>query len=79
MKIFRARTVSEAQRKRGGKNKIIAGIVMLIISVPVFILYNYFPTVSPQIGPNQIGSWIAVALSFFGFVSIIMGAGELNI
>ena len=79
MKIFRAHKVSEAQRKRGGRNKIIAGIVMLIISVHVFTIYSYFPTLSSQIGPHQIASWTAVALSFFGFVAIIMGAGELNI
>jgi Flp pilus assembly protein protease CpaA len=71
--------VSEFLRKRGGRNKIVAGIIMLIISVPVFILYNYFPTLNSQIGPHQIASWIAVALSFLGFVSIIMGAGELDL
>lgn len=75
----RTRLAVQFGRKVDGKIKIISGIVMLIISVPVFILYNYFPTLSPQIGPHQIASWIAVALSFLGFISIIVGAGELDI
>ncbi len=79
MKSTRTRTVSEFLRKRGGRNKIIAGIIMLIISVPIFILYKYFPAINSQIGPHQIASWIAVVLSFIGFVSIIMGAGELDL
>lgn len=79
MKNSRTRTINKFLRKRGGRNKIVAGIVMLIISVPAFIFYSLFPTINSQIGPHQIASWIAVFLSFLGFVSIIMGAGELDL
>lgn len=66
-------------KKMRGIIKLVAGIIMLIISVPLFIFYQLFPALNTQVGPNQIASWIAVTLSFFGFVSIIIGAGELEI
>lgn len=79
MRKTETRTVGEFLRKRGGKMKIIAGSIMLIISVPVFILYSDFPSLNAEVGPHQIASWIAVTLSFIGFVSVIMGAGELDV
>lgn len=79
MRSRQTKTVSEFLARRRGKTKIIMGSIMLVISVPVFILYYDFPTINSQIGPHQISSWIAVTLSFFGFIAIIMGAGELDV
>ncbi|MEM0157859.1 MAG: hypothetical protein QXN26_07375 [Thermoplasmataceae archaeon] len=59
--------------------RLIAGVIILIISVPVFIFYSIFPALNSQIGPHQIASWIAVTLSFIGFVIVIMAAGELDL
>lgn len=75
----RSLSVSEFLRRRSGKMKMIVGIVFLAISIPVFILYQDFPAVNSQIGPHQIASWIAVTLSFLGFISLVMGAGEMDV
>lgn len=79
MKKNGTHTDGRFRKKMRGIIKLVAGIMMLIISVPLFIFYQVFPTLNAQVGPNQIASWIAVTLSFFGFVSIIIGAGELEI
>lgn len=79
MRKCSTRTVGEFLRKRRGRSKVIAGIVMLAVSVPVFLLYHAFPTINAEIGPHQIASWLAVTLSFVGFISLIMGAGELDL
>ncbi|WP_297217166.1 hypothetical protein [Thermoplasma sp.] len=65
--------------KKRSYGKVIAGIVLLIISIPVFLDYQMFPTINSQIGPHQIGSWLALLFSFVGFVLLIMGMGELDI
>ncbi|PYB67823.1 hypothetical protein DMB44_07235 [Thermoplasma sp. Kam2015] len=70
------RMIMEKKRSYG---KVIAGIVLLIISIPVFLDYQMFPTINSQIGPHQIGSWLALLFSFVGFVILIMGMGELDI
>lgn len=70
--------ITEVVEKKIALGKLITGIVLLVISVPVFIFYNIFPTINPQIGPHQIASWIEVTFSFAGFVIIIMASGELD-
>ncbi len=74
-----SRTASENVERRAGGMKAIAGVILLIISVPVFLLYKYMPTINAQIGPHQIASWIAVTLSFIGFMLLIIGAGEMDV
>lgn len=79
MKTIHTKTVNEFMRRRRGLQKIISGIIMLVVSVPVFVLYYDFPSINTQLGPHQVSSWLAVTLSFFGFIAIIMGAGELDL
>lgn len=79
MKSNRPQGISDVIARSKARLKIMTGIILLAVSVPVFILYGYFPSLNSQIGPHQIASWIAVTLSFFGFLSLIMGAGELDI
>ncbi|KAA8922867.1 hypothetical protein [Thermoplasma sp.] len=67
------------KEKKRSTGKIIAGIVLLIISIPVFLDYQVLPTINSQVGPHQIGSWLALLFSFIGFVLIVMGLGELDI
>lgn len=55
------------------------GLFFLIISVPIFIFYNIFPTISVEIGPHQISSWLSVTFSFIGFGLIIFGMSKMNI
>lgn len=54
------------------------GLILLVISVPIFIFYNIFPTISAEIGPHQISSWLSVTFSFIGFGLIIVGMGKMN-
>ena len=70
--------ITDIVKRKMALAKLVAGIVILIISVPVFIFYSVFPTLNSQIGPHQIASWISVTLSFIGFVIVIMAAGELD-
>ncbi|QRF76114.1 hypothetical protein Thermo_01629 [Thermoplasmatales archaeon] len=58
---------------------IIIGLVFLIVSVPTFLFYNIFPTISSEIGPHQISSWLSVTFSFIGFGMILFGMGKLDI
>lgn len=71
--------ITDIVKRKMAMGRLIAGIVILIISVPVFIFYGIFPAINSQIGPHQIASWIAVTLSFIGFVIVIMAAGELDL
>lgn len=71
--------ITDIVQRKMAMAKLAAGIVILIISVPVFIFYSVFPTINSQVGPHQIASWIAVTLSFIGFVVVIMAAGELDV
>ncbi|MCL5881540.1 MAG: hypothetical protein M1592_03030 [Candidatus Thermoplasmatota archaeon] len=71
--------ITDIVQRKMAMAKLVAGIVILIISVPVFIFYSVFPTINSQVGPHQIASWIAVTLSFIGFVVVIMAAGELDV
>lgn len=79
MKSVRSLSINDVIIRSKAKLKLVIGVVMLAISVPVFILYHDFPSLNSQIGPHQIASWIAVTLSFFGFILVIMGAGELDV
>jgi len=67
------------KEKKRSSGKIIAGIVLLIIAIPVFLDYQVFPAINSEVGPHQIGSWLALLFSFIGFVLIIMGLGELDL
>ncbi len=58
---------------------VIIGLVFLIVSVPTFLFYNIFPTISSEIGPHQISSWLSVTFSFVGFGMILFGMGKLDI
>lgn len=71
--------VTDTVRRKRALIKLISGIIILLISVPVFIFYSIFPTLNSQVGPHQIASWIAVTMSFVGFVIVIMAAGELDV
>ncbi len=70
--------ITEIVKRKMAMARLVAGAIMLIISVPVFIFYGIFPALNSQIGPHQISSWIAVTLFFMGFVLVIMAAGELD-
>jgi hypothetical protein len=59
--------------------EIFFSLILLILSVPVFIFYNLFPTISPEIGPHQIASWLSVTLAFIGFGTLIYNMGKLEI
>ncbi len=59
-------------------SEILAGIVLLIISIPVFLDYNMFGVINAQIGPHQIASWLALTFTFIGFILIVMGMGKID-
>ena len=59
--------------------EIFFALVLLILSVPIFILYQYFPTISPEIGPHQIASWLSVTFAFIGFGVLVYNMGKLEI
>ena len=73
----RARTLYRENRRE--VVMIALGLIFLIISVPIFLFYNLFPTISSEIGPHQISSWLAVTFSFVGFGLIIFGMSKMNI
>ncbi|BAB59522.1 TVG0368277 [Thermoplasma volcanium GSS1] len=68
-----------AKEKRRSFGKVVAGIVLLVIAIPVFLDYKVFPVINSEIGPHQIGSWLALLFSFIGFILIIVGMGEMDI
>ena len=75
--MTRARTLYRENRKE--VLMIAVGLVFLIISVPTFLFYNLFPTISVEIGPHQISSWLSVTFAFVGFGLIIFGMSKMNI
>ncbi len=58
--------------------EIFFALVLLILSVPIFILYQYFPTISPEIGSHQIASWLSVTFAFIGFGVLVYNMGKLE-
>ncbi len=75
--ISRARTLYRENRRE--VVMVALGLIFLIISVPTFLFYNLFPTISSEIGPHQISSWLSVTFSFVGFGMIIFGMSKMNI
>lgn len=75
--MSRARTLYRENRRE--VVMIGAGLIFLIISVPAFLFFNLFPTISSEIGPHQISSWLSVTFSFVGFGLIIFGMSKMNI
>jgi len=58
---------------------VIAGLVFLLLAAPLFIFFNLFPTVSSQVGPHQLSSWISILMGFIGFMLLIYGLGEQDL
>ncbi len=75
--MSRARTLYRENRRE--VVMVALGFIFLIISVPTFLFYNLFPTISSEIGPHQISSWLSVTLSFVGFGLIIFGMSKMDI
>ena len=77
------RVISKAKNAYDKKRKeviiLMAGIAFLIASVPIFLIYNMFPTINSEIGPHQISSWMSVTFSFIGFGLILYAMGKLDI
>ena len=67
------------KKRRTEMIEIFFALVLLILSVPTFILYQYFPTISPEIGPHQIASWLSVTFAFFGFGILVYNMGKMEI